>query len=493
MVANFALWSILMLPVLTAGLCLLLGSPKRIMWVVAVGGGGWAVFAGAVACTALSSVSITAARNWLLLDALSAYHMSVLAVVFGASSIYARRYFQGEISAGTLSPSAARKFGALWFGSVAAMASVLLCNNLGFMWVGIEATTLLTAFLICVHITPLSLEAMWKYLVVCSVGVAFAFVGTLLVASAAQALGHNAGDMLLWTVLRADAGGLAPGPMKVAFIFLVVGYGTKAGLAPLHSWLPDAHSQAPAPVSALLSGFILNAALYCIMRYLPLVEAATGEIGWGRQLLVVLGIASMVVAAAFILFQHDGKRLLAYSSIEHMGIITLGLGLGGLGTFAGLWHVLNHSVCKTLAFFSVGWLGQMYGTHDLGRIAGAMRRSPVWGFSFFASVLVLIGVAPFAIFMSELQILRAAVDGHAYVILGIFLGAVGIVFVGALRLVLAPAWGREVIVPKPQPAELGDLLLVFAGLGLLLLLGLWLPVPLREAMESAAQIIRGGP
>jgi len=373
------------------------------------------------------------------------------------------------------------------------MASVLLCNNLGFMWVGIEATTLLTAFLICVHITPLSLEAMWKYLVVCSVGVAFAFVGTLLVASAAQALGHDAGDMLLWTVLKEDADGLTPGPMKIAFVFLVVGYGTKAGLAPLHGWLPDAHSQAPAPVSALLSGFILNAALYCIMRYLPLVEAATGQVGWGRQLLVILGIASMVVAAAFVLMQRDGKRLLAYSSIEHMGVITLGLGLGGLGTFAGLWHVLNHSVAKSLAFFSVGRLGQAYGTHDLGRITGAVRRSPVWGLGFFASVLVLIGVAPFAIFMTELQVLGAAVDGHATVTVVLFLGAVGIVFVGALRLVIASAWGQEVIAPKPLPAKIGDGLLVFGGLGLLLLLGVWLPGPLRAAMESAARIIGGRP
>jgi hydrogenase-4 component F len=381
----------------------------------------------------------------------------------------------------------------LWFGSAAAMTAVLLSNNLGLMWVGIEATTLLTAFLICVHVTPLSLEAMWKYLVVCSVGVAFAFVGTLLVAASAQRLGLDASEMLLWTRLRESAALLAPGPMKLAFLFLLVGYGTQAGLAPLHSWLPDAHSQAPAPVSALFSGFMLNTALYCLMRYLPLVEGATGGTGWGGGLLVVFGILSILLAAVFIVFQHDGKRLLAYHSVEHIGIIALGLGLGGIGIFAALWHTLNHAVCKALAFFSVGRLGQMYGTHDLGRMAGAMRRSPVWGIGFFGGVLALIGVAPFAIFMSEFQILRAAAAAHAFVALTLFLLGAGVVFVGALRHAMTSAWGEEVCEPKLQPGGVADAVLVFGALALLLLLGLWMPGPLRTALEQAALIVGGRP
>jgi hydrogenase-4 component F len=424
---------------------------------------------------------------------LSAYHLAVLGLVFGASSVYAWGYFQGELADGRLSLRSARRFGALWFGSAAAMTAVLLSNNLGLMWVGIEATTLLTAFLICVHVTPLSLEAMWKYLVVCSVGVAFAFVGTLLVAASAQRLGLDASEMLLWTRLRESAALLAPGPMKLAFLFLLVGYGTKAGLAPLHSWLPDAHSQAPAPVSALFSGFMLNTALYCLMRYLPLVEGATGGTGWGGGLLVVFGILSILLAAVFIVFQHDGKRLLAYHSVEHIGIIALGLGLGGIGTFAALWHTLNHAVCKALAFFSVGRLGQMYGTHDLGRMAGAMRRSPVWGIGFFGGVLALIGVAPFAIFMSEFQILRAAAAAHAFVALTLFLLGAGVVFVGALRHAMTSAWGEEVCEPKLQPGGVADAVLVFGALALLLLLGLWMPGPLRTALEQAALIVGGRP
>jgi len=487
------IWAPIVLPVLLAAACLLPRSARQVLLLVSIGGAAWAVVAGAAAWATFASGPMLAARDWLHLDALSAYHLLVLALILGSSSVYAWGYFQAEIAAGTLSAAAARRFGALWFGSAAAMTAVLTCNNLGLMWVGIEATTLLTAFLICVHVTPLSLEAMWKYLVVCSVGVAFAFLGTLLVGAAATRLGLDASEMLLWTRLQASATQLAPGPMRLAFLFLLVGYGTKAGLAPLHSWLPDAHSQAPAPVSALFSGFMLNTALYCILRHLPLVEGATGDAGWGRGLLVVFGIASILVAAAFIVFQHDGKRLLAYHSVEHMGIIVLGLGLGGIGTFAALWHTLNHAVCKALAFFAVGRLGQMYGTHDLGRMAGAMRRAPVWGIGFFGAMLALIGVAPFALFMSELQVLRAAAESRAFLPLALFLLGAGIVFVGALGHVLTAAWGEEVAPPREQPSSPIDAILVAGALLLLLALGLWMPAPLTEVLTAAARVVEGRP
>ncbi len=241
--------------------------------------------------------------------------------------------------------------------------------------------------------------------------------------------------------------------LKAGFLFLLVGYGTKAGLAPMHSWLPDAHSQAPSPVSALFSGFLLNSALYCILRYVSLVERATGHSGWSLRLLVVFGAVSIVVAAAFILFQHDLKRLLAYHSVEHMGIIALGMGLGGAGVLGALFHTLNHSLCKTVAFFSAGRLGQMYGTHDMDRIGGALRSAPVWGKGLLLSLLCLIGVAPFAIFMSELQIVSAAAAGGAWWTLGLFLFGVGVVFVGALKHAVSMSWGAPAEGVRPKSAR----------------------------------------
>jgi hydrogenase-4 component F len=277
--------------------------------------------------------------------------------------------------------------------------------------------------------------------------------------------------------------------IKAAFIFLLVGYGTKAGLAPMHSWLPDAHSQAPAPVSAIFSGFMLNAALYCIMRYLPIVESATGNTGWARNLMTGIGVFSIVVAAAFILFQRDLKRFLAYSSIEHLGIIALGLGLGGLGTFAALFHTLNHSLCKTLAFFSAGRLGQEFGTHDMEKMSGSLKVFPVWGMGIFGSILALIGIAPFALFMSEFQLLKAALETRSYWALFLFLSGAGVVFVGALGHAIPLAWGTPHQNREVQRSSLTEGLLVWVPLSLLLLMGVWMPDPLRNCLVEAANVI----
>jgi hydrogenase-4 component F len=437
----------------------------------------------------LSEGSVTAADDLFFVDAFSAFHLTVLGLVFLLCSLFARVYFAEDGEHG-LSRAVARRFGTLWLGSLGAMTLVLVSNNLGIMWVGMEATTLLTAFLISLHPNRLSLEAMWKYLLICSVGIAFAFIGTIFAVASVEGGGGLGADALLWTRLAAPSMRLNPTLMTFAFVFVLVGYGTKAGLAPIHSWLPDAHSQAPAPVSAMFSGFLLNTALYCILRYVPLVRHALGG-AFADRLLVFFGALSILVAAGFIVFQRDAKRLLAYSSVEHLGIMTLGFGLGPLGSFAALFHMLNHSLSKSLAFFAVGRLGQHYGTHDMATLSGALRVDRIWGVGLLGSILALIGAAPFAIFMSEYQLLRAAVGSGSWVVLVLFLGAGAFVFIAALRHVIDMAFGD----PRSAMSEVrrdGSSILIVAGvMGLLLFLGLWMPPWLSEAMGRAAAVASG--
>src|SRR5579885_266314 len=429
---------------------------------------------------------VSAADNWFYVDAFSGFHLAVLTLVFLLCSLFAAIYFAAENGRGAFSPPVARRFGALWLASLAAL--VLASNNLGIMWVVMEATTLLTAFLISLQPNRLSLEAMWKYLLICSVGIAFAFIGTIFTAASVQSGGGVAAEALLWTRLASPETHLDPTLMRFAFVFILVGYGTKTGLAPIHSWLPDAHSQAPAPVSAMFSGFLLNTALYCIMRYVPLARQALG-VGFAENLLVFFGAVSILVAAGFIVFQRDAKRLLAYHSVEHLGIIALGYGLGPLGTFAALFHTLNHSLCKSLAFFSVGRLGQQFGSHDMHRLAGALRADRLWGVGLVASILALIGVAPFSVFMSEYQLLRATVGTGAWAALAIFLAGGAVVFVSALRHLIDMAYGDP---PSPRPAArsgLGAVAIVVSSTALLLLLGIWLPPWFSGALGSAAAAI----
>lgn len=485
------LWPLLLLPAVGAVICLWLRSRRAILasccgTVVAV-----TVLGLRAAYRVITTGPIHAAGNWFLLDALSAYHVAVMMIVFLLSSFYAWTYFKHEIEEGHFTLREARRYGALSLGFLSAMSLVLVSNNLAIMWVGIEATTLVSAFLICLHVNSQTLEAMWKYLLVCSVGVAFAFIGTVLAVSAARGLDLEPSEALLWTTLMDSAPSLNAVPLKIGFLFLLVGYGTKAGLAPMHTWLPDAHSQAPSPVSAVFSGFLLNTALYCIMRYIPLVEGATGNTGWCRGLLVFFGLVSIVVAAAFILVQHDLKRLLAYHSVEHMGIIALALGLGGLGYFAALFHTFNHSICKTLSFFAAGRLGQVYNTHDMRQLTDTLRRMRIWGIGLFASLLCLIGVAPFAIFMSELQIVKAAVDSHSFLALVVFLAGSSAVFVGALGHAISMAWEPSEDESAPVRTTMLEAILVIVPLATLLLVGLWIPDFMRVALEQAANILGG--
>ena len=490
MFAEQSLIATLVLPVAGAVLSLVLARPRDVLAAIVTIALLELVLALVVGAGVLAGRgNVTAADEWFYVDAFSAFHIVVLALVFALSSAFAAIYFTREVEEGGFGRATARRFGALWLGAEAAMLLVLTSHNLGVMWVGMEATTLLTAFLISLHPTSLSLEAMWKYLIICSIGIAFAFMGTLLAAASIRS-GNAAAEALFWTHIAAADTRLDPTLMKFAFVFVLVGYGTKAGLAPIHSWLPDAHSQAPAPVSAMFSGFLLNTALYCIMRFVPPTQHALGR-GFANGLLIGFGVLSILVAAGFIVFQRDAKRLLAYHSVEHMGIIALGYGLGPLGAFAALFHTLNHSVCKSLAFFAVGRLGQRFGSHDMHRIAGALRADRLWGTALLISLLALIGVAPFSIFMSEYQLLRAAIGAGAWLALALFLAASAVVFVAALRHLIDMAYGSAGDnTPAPRDSHLGVPIVTVAA-GLLLVLGLWMPLPLLDAIERAAVVVVG--
>ena len=429
---------------------------------------------------------VAAAGGFFRADHFSAWHLLVLSLaVFAPSSLFAMRYFSEEQE---LALRGMRRFGMLWQGALASMSLALVSGNIGIMWVAIEASTLFTAFLILREGSPASLEAMWRYIIMCSVGVAFAFIGTLLVAAAAQKAGLSGADSLLIARIYEVRDRLNPSLAMAGFVFILIGYGTKAGLAPMHNWLPDAHSQAPGPVSAMFSGFLLNTALYCIVRFLPLADAAQGG---PSRLLMFIGVLSIALSSIFIFFQKDAKRMLAYCSVEHLGIIALAYALGPAGTFAALFHTLNHSLAKTTGFFSAGMLGRKLGGNDLSRFDGAARRYPLWGAGLALSLLALIGLAPFSTFMSEFLLVKAGIDAAAWFPVALLLAGTSIVFIRMLKQAIDIAWKspQEAVVLPVEGEGLAARLLVIMPLLILLILGLWMPGFLSDFIRKAGEAL----
>jgi hydrogenase-4 component F len=318
-------------------------------------------------------------------------------------------------------------------------------------------------------------------------------MGVVLFAASARGVLPNASDATMWRSLVGVAGSLDPALVKAGFLFVLVGFGTKAGIAPMHAWLPDAHSQAPGPVSAVFSGSLLNSAMYCLMRFLPIVQGAQGGGAWALDLLVVFGLLSILLAAAFMVFQRDLKRLLAYSSVEHIGIVALGLGLGPAGAFAGLFHVLNHSTTKSVGFLAAGRLGQLFGSLDMRRMRGASAVSPLWGGALVVSLLALIGMAPFAVFLSEFLVLKAAADAGAWAVVVLFVVGTSIVFAGVLRHLIAIGWGEGEAAGEFKPGPRWEIALPAVPLAAVFVLGLWMPALMRTALDQATRIIAGGP
>lgn len=343
--------------------------------------------------------------GWLRVDPLAAFMLVVIGVVAVLTAVITPAFLATELATGRASARTAARYSILVQLFLATMTAAVAAADLGLLWVAVEATTIVTAFLVGLRRTRAAVEAAWKYVVICSAGIALALLGLVVLNYAAHQTGTRSGLDLAG--LLAAAPQLDPGVTRLAVLLLVIGFGTKAGLAPLHAWLPDAHSQAPAPVSALMSGVLLSVAFYAILRVKTIADSALGP-EFARMLLVAVALVSLVVAVSGLLAQRDYKRMLAYSSIEHMGIIALGAAVGGsLATAAVLLHILGHGLVKCVAFLSAGHILQTTGTSRIDEIRGLGARQPVLAGCFGLSVLALIGLPPFSIFASELGIARA--------------------------------------------------------------------------------------
>ena len=424
--------TLLVIPIITAIICYNLKAPRLVGYVSLAGAAVLAFFAFPVIAASIAA-PVSALNETFSMDALSGYIMALVILLSLASAVYSIGYLEHEFESGLTSPRGVRTYYGLFHLFIFTMLLVTMANNLAVMWIGIEATTIVSALLIGLgfHKRPLAVEAAWKYIILCTVGITFALLGTFIAYYASTAVLGTEGA-LNWTVLRGVAHRLNPETMKLAFIFALVGYGTKAGLAPVHNWLPDAHSQAPSPISALLSGILLNTAFYGIVRFVSIVEPSTGSAFTGN-LLIIFGLISVGISSVFILVQDNFKRLLAYSSIEHMGIISLGIGIGGpAGLYGALLHILNHALSKPLMFFASGKIQSRFGTTNIANVNGVLSSMPLLGTLTFIGALSLSGTPPFNIFVSEFTVLKAGVDRGLWPVVALFLVFVVIVFYGVL-------------------------------------------------------------
>jgi hydrogenase-4 component F len=366
-----------------------------------------------------------------------------------------------------------------------AMNLALAANNIGLMWVAIELATLTTVLMVGIYRTHEALEAAWKYFILGSVGIALALFGTILVYMAARPVVGEGADAMVWTVLRDRAAQFDPALLNIAFIFLMLGYGTKVGLAPLHAWLPDAHAEGPTPISAVLSGLLLNVALYAVLRFKMLLAANPGAIAPG-PLMVTMGLASLIFASFMLYRRRDIKRMFAYSSIEHMGIIAFAFGMGGpLANFAGLLHMTMHSLTKSAIFFAVGHVAQVKGTQKIADIGGLTASHPWLGWALVVGVAAIAGLPPFGIFMSEFLLVSSTFAREPLLAILLVFGL--LVGFGALLLRLnGLAFGPPRGGMAPSEASYVPL---FAHLVLVLAAGLYLPPPLVAWLQNVARLL----
>ena len=421
------------------------------------------------------------------IDPLNVFLVTLTAFVGFTTAMFSRPYMRVERDNGKMTAPRMRLYHSMYQLFTFTMLLALTTNNVGILWVAMEAATLSTVLLVSVYRTAASLEAAWKYFILCGVGIAQALLGTVLLYVASEKLISAEAGALLWTNLDAVKTRLDPTVITLAFAFLFVGYGTKVGLVPLHNWLPDAHAEGPTPVSAVLSGLLLNVALYAVLRFKVLTDGALGH-GLAGQLMIVFGLVSVVAAAFFLSRQRDVKRMFAYSSIEHMGLITFAFGIGGpVATFAGLLHMTAHSLIKSAIFFAVGHAAQVAGTQVMDDIRGLVRASPTIGWGLMLGSLAILGMPPFGVFASEFLILTTAMREVPWAT-PLLLLALGVAFAAVFGKVQPMVFGEGKLEPLAHPPAL---IPVFVHVALGLMLGLYVPPFLAQWYREAARMVGG--
>jgi hydrogenase-4 component F len=447
--------------------------------------------------TLLAAVALTAQvvaqgpmlvlERQFFVDPLNVFLVALTAFVAFTTALFSRPYMRIERDHGRMTPPRLRLYHSMYQLFSFTMLLALLTNNMGILWVALEAATLATVLLVSVYRTPASLEAAWKYFILCGVGIAQALFGTILLYLAAERVLGGGGGGLLWTNLEEVKAQLEPTVLSLAFVFLLVGYGTKVGLVPLHNWLPDAHAEGPTPISAVLSGLLLNVALYAVLRCKVLTDGALAS-RFAGDLMIGFGLLSVVVAAFFLSRQKDVKRMFAYSSIEHMGLMTFAFGMGGpIATFAGLLHMTVHSLIKSAIFFAVGHAAQKAGTQVMDEIRGLARENPTVGWGLMLGTVAILGLPPFGVFASEFLILTTAMRDFPWTT-PFLLVALGVAFAAVFGRVLPMVFGETSVKPLAHPPAL---LPVFVHIGLGLMLGLYIPPYLDEWYRQAVRLIGG--
>lgn len=388
----------------------------------------------------VDGVDLSLFHQYIFLDSLGAIFLSLIAITGLLVNIYATTYMKWELEDKHMTLKEVKNYFALSYIFIWTMSLSVICNNIAFMWAAIEATTLASVFLVAVKKDQKSTESGYKYIVLCSIGLAFALYATILLYSAAN--GNIEGEAMLYTNLLANAQSLDPMALKLVFFLALIGFGTKAGLVPTHTWLPDVHAEGPAPTSALLSGILLKCAMLGLIRYYAIVANAVG-FGFVQTIMIISATLTLFVAAFFLIRQHNVKRMFAYHSIAHMGVIAFALGVGGaIGLFAALFHCMAHSFTKALAFCSTGNIARIYGTKDMTKMGGMIRIAPVTTVLFGVAICSLVGVPGFSIFVSEYLVFKAAALDGQYLLMGIFALALAIIFIADFSHFFLATFGK---------------------------------------------------